>query len=304
MASVATHKRRGINSSAAIKVACIAGSTANLTLSGEQTVDGIALAEDDRVLVKDQTDGTENGIYEVATGTWERAPDFDGAFDIAEGTIVPVSRGAVNANTNWKVTNTGNIVIGTTVITMASAAALVSPSSGVWSLISSSNIAAGANIDVEWDETLYHEVKLIIEDAEADTDNVVVYSRLGYDGKDAGTIRSSSGDYDSVWTNLTGSGFSSPAATTEVQVIPPNLGSDVGEYFNATISVRNFASVNSGAYIEYDVLYHTTAGAIVPQKTFAAVIGFEESYNWIRLYLSTGSWAANGTIKLYGLANS
>jgi len=177
-------------------------------------------------------------------------------------------------------------------------------SSGAWALISDSNIAAGANIDVEWDETTYHEVKLIIEDAEADTDNVVVYSRLGYDGKDAGTIRSTVGDYDSVWTNLTGASFSSPAATTDVQLTPPNLGSDVGEYFNAMISVRNFASANSGAYIEYDVLYHTTAGVIVPQKTFAAVIGFEEAYNWIRLYLSSGSWAANGTIKLYGLANS
>jgi phage-related tail fiber protein len=126
MASVTTHKRRGINATAAIKVACIAGSTANLTLSGEQTVDGIALVEDDRVLVKDQTDGTENGIYEVATGSWVRAPDFDGAFDVNEGTIVPVSRGTVNADTYWKLTNIGDIAIGTTALTFSATTVLSS----------------------------------------------------------------------------------------------------------------------------------------------------------------------------------
>jgi hypothetical protein len=119
MAQVSTDRRRGINSSAAIKVACITASTANLTLSGEQTVDGIALLEanEDRVLCKDQTDSTENGIYEVSTGTWTRAPDFDGPFDVVEGTIVPVSRGTVNADTEFRVSNTGDITIGTTALT-------------------------------------------------------------------------------------------------------------------------------------------------------------------------------------------
>src|SRR5210317_1985871 len=109
MATITTNRRRGVNASAAIKVACIAASTGNLTLSGEQTVDGIALVEDDRVFAKDQTDTTEIGIYTVSTGTWTRALDFDGSYDVVEGTIIPVSRGTANADTYWRITNTGTI---------------------------------------------------------------------------------------------------------------------------------------------------------------------------------------------------
>jgi len=119
MASVTTDRRRGINSGAAIKTPCIAASTANVTLSGEQTIDGVSLVTDDRVLLKDQTTATENGIYAVNTSTWSREPDFDGKFDVVEGTIVPVSRGTANATTYWRITNTGSITIGTTSLTFA-----------------------------------------------------------------------------------------------------------------------------------------------------------------------------------------
>jgi len=119
MPSVTTDRRRGINSSAAIKVPCIAASTANLTLSGEQTVDAIALVTGDRCFAKDQTDATEIGIYRVDTSAWQREPDFDGSYDVVEGTMVPVSRGTANADTYWRITNTGDIVIGTTSLTVA-----------------------------------------------------------------------------------------------------------------------------------------------------------------------------------------
>jgi len=52
-------------------------STANLTLSGTQTVDGVALVAGDRVLVKDQSTQANNGIYVVAAGAWSRAADAD-----------------------------------------------------------------------------------------------------------------------------------------------------------------------------------------------------------------------------------
>ena len=126
MASVSTDRRRGINSSAAIKAPCIAASTGNLTLSAEQTVDGIALVAGDRCFAKDQTDTTEIGIYVVASSTWARAVDFDGTYDVVEGTIVPVSRGTVNSDTYWKISNTGTITIGTTSLTVAATTVLSS----------------------------------------------------------------------------------------------------------------------------------------------------------------------------------
>lgn len=65
--------------------------TANLDLSGTETIDGVALAGGERVLVKDQTDTIQNGIYVCnAGGAWARATDFDAASDVIPGALVPV----------------------------------------------------------------------------------------------------------------------------------------------------------------------------------------------------------------------
>lgn len=106
MTSVSTDRRQGLNSSAAIKVPCRAGTTANIVLSGLQTIDNIVLAAGDRVLVKNQTTTTENGIYIADTGNWSRDLDFDGPYDIVEGTLIEVNNGTVNASTVWRVTTT------------------------------------------------------------------------------------------------------------------------------------------------------------------------------------------------------
>lgn len=74
---------------AAVRVA----TTANITLSGLQTVDGVTLAAGDRVLVKDQTTGSANGIYVAASGAWSRASDFDAAGEVVTGAYVPVQAG-------------------------------------------------------------------------------------------------------------------------------------------------------------------------------------------------------------------
>lgn len=117
MASTTTNRRQGLNTGAAVKVACKAATTANITLSGEQTIDGIACTDGDRVFVRTQTTASQNGIYEVSTSTWQRAKDFDGTFDVVEGTLIPVSRGSTYGGQVFRVTNTGTITIGTTSLT-------------------------------------------------------------------------------------------------------------------------------------------------------------------------------------------
>lgn len=119
MASVTTDQRLGVNASKAIKVPCRACSYgANITLSGEQTIDGIAIVSGDRVLVAGQTDGSENGIYDANTGTWTRSPDWDGANDVGPGTRVYVYSGT-NYTGTWIVGNTSAITIGTTSVTLS-----------------------------------------------------------------------------------------------------------------------------------------------------------------------------------------
>ena len=73
--------------------------TANITLSGHPTIDGVTVADADRVLVKDQTAAAENGIYIVSSGGWDRSTDMDSLFPIDEvkGSYVPVREGTANA---------------------------------------------------------------------------------------------------------------------------------------------------------------------------------------------------------------
>ncbi|MBA7622814.1 hypothetical protein ES703_30201 [subsurface metagenome] len=96
---------QGLNVHDAVAVA----TTENITLSGEQTIDGI-LTSSDRVLVKDQTDPKENGIYVSAAGAWTRATDMDGAEEVA-GSFVFVTSGTVNSNTGWVCTNEPESVV-------------------------------------------------------------------------------------------------------------------------------------------------------------------------------------------------
>lgn len=119
--STVTERIGGVSASLAVKAPAKAATTANITLSGLQTVDGVALATGDRVLVKDQTTATQNGIYQANTSTWTRAADFDGGRDVAKGTSVLVTDGTANANTYWRVSASNPITIDTTSITFAQA---------------------------------------------------------------------------------------------------------------------------------------------------------------------------------------
>jgi phage-related tail fiber protein len=96
------------------KAPVLMATTADVTLSGLQTIDGVAQADGDRVLCKDQDTASENGIYLARAGAWERAPDWDGTGDAVAGTFVFVSSGTTNDNTVWNVTTSGEIVVGTT----------------------------------------------------------------------------------------------------------------------------------------------------------------------------------------------
>lgn len=85
------------------KPAVAAATTADIALSGEQTIDGVAVVTGNRVLVKNQTTAADNGIYVVAAGTWTRATDFDALADNISSAAVFVSQGTTQADTGWTV---------------------------------------------------------------------------------------------------------------------------------------------------------------------------------------------------------
>jgi len=103
---------------AAYKAPCKVATTASITLAALQSIDGVTLVADDRVLVKDQSTASQNGIYVASSGNWERAPDWDDSRDVVEGTRVWVTDGSVNGQSEFVVTSADPIVPGTTSVTI------------------------------------------------------------------------------------------------------------------------------------------------------------------------------------------
>lgn len=102
------------------KQSCRAATTANITLSGLQTIDGVTLVAGDRVLVKSQSTGSQNGIYVAASGAWSRATDADSGAELSAGALIPVTEGTLNGDILWILSTNDPIVIGTTALVFAS----------------------------------------------------------------------------------------------------------------------------------------------------------------------------------------
>lgn len=118
-----------------------AASTANLTLTAEQTVDGVALVVGDTILVKDQTDGIENGLYEVKTTAWVRAPNLILGSNAA-GIAIFVNEGTVNADTIWVCTNdAATAIVGTDALVIVSTSTIV-PAKGTATIADFAAVAA------------------------------------------------------------------------------------------------------------------------------------------------------------------
>lgn len=106
----------GLISGLDIKQSCRASTTDNITLSGTQTVDGVALSAGDRVLVKSQTNATENGIWVVSAGAWTRAGDADNSpgLEVSPNMFTFIEEGTINGDTGWTLVTSGVITLGTT----------------------------------------------------------------------------------------------------------------------------------------------------------------------------------------------
>jgi hypothetical protein len=97
-------------------------STGNVTaLAGLTTIDGVALASGDQVLLKNQTTAYENGLWVVDTGPWQRRSDLPATARSGAGWAVCVREGAINAQTAWAIlaggSETQQPIVGTDALT-------------------------------------------------------------------------------------------------------------------------------------------------------------------------------------------
>ena len=111
------------------KASCVAATTVDITLSGTQTIDGIALIAGDRCLVKNQTLSQNNGIYVVSASAWTRATDMD-AWAEVPGAFTFVEQGTTWADTGWVCTSNAGGTLGTTPITWVQFAGVGSYTAG------------------------------------------------------------------------------------------------------------------------------------------------------------------------------
>jgi hypothetical protein len=139
----------GLDVKASVRVA----TTANITLSGTQTIDGVAVVVGDRVLAKNQTTASANGIYVVAAGAWARSADADSNAEVTSGLFTFVSEGTINADTGWILSTNDAIVLGTTSLTFTqfSGAGSVGAGNGLTQTGNTLDVGAGTGITVAAD---------------------------------------------------------------------------------------------------------------------------------------------------------
>lgn len=99
------------------KHSVLVATTANIALSGILTIDDVLLPADARVLVKNQAQAKDNGIYTVSsTGVWKRAQDADSNLEVTPGLFVSVEKGTANGDSIWQLVTDGPITLGTTAL--------------------------------------------------------------------------------------------------------------------------------------------------------------------------------------------
>ena len=124
----------GLHPKTAVLVATT-GESINLSTGGLLTVDGLVVQNGDRVLVKNQSSGSENGIYVASASTWTRSTDFDGnpEGEVEQGALIPVITGGTLQNSQW-ILITKDPVVGVSALT--------------FTLFSSGAYVAGTGIDI------------------------------------------------------------------------------------------------------------------------------------------------------------
>jgi hypothetical protein len=112
--------RSGLDVKASVRVASVAPVAIATALEAGDVIDGVTLVAGDRVLLKDQSTASENGIYvAVASGAGvaSRAADADTSAEVTTGMFTFVSEGTVNADSGFVLTTNDTITLGTTGLT-------------------------------------------------------------------------------------------------------------------------------------------------------------------------------------------
>jgi hypothetical protein len=145
---------QGIDWKASVRAATTSNITLASALENGDTLDGVTLATGDRVLVKNQSTGSENGIYVVkVSGAPDRSTDADTGAELTSNFAVFVEEGTANADQGYVLTNDGAITVGTTALTFTQFTGLgqVVAGDGLAKTGNTLNVTAGTGISITGD---------------------------------------------------------------------------------------------------------------------------------------------------------
>jgi hypothetical protein len=249
--------RSSLDIKASVKVATVV----NITLSNTQTVDGVALAVGDRVLVKDQATAAQNGIYVVASGTWLRSTDADTNDKVTAGMFTFVEQGTVNADSGWALSTDGAIVVDTTALTFVqfSGAGQITAGAGLTKTGNTLNVGAGTGIAVNADDVALTGQALALHNLA--TNGLITRTAAGtVTGRSLAGIndRTTVTNGDGVAGNPTVDIASTYAGQTSITT----LGTITTGTWNATAIAPTSGGTGLTSYATGDILYASSANTL------------------------------------------
>ena len=258
----------GLTEGLAIKRPVRVATTANITLSGTQTIDGVAVVADDRVLVKNQTTASQNGIYKVASGTWSRAKDFDGNGDLVTGTRVLVTAGSTNIRREFCVTTANPIVIDTSSITFEQIP--VTDDAGLLSSSTVLNVGSGQTYATLQAAADYLADKVIAADA---TVTIKVHGQVSTSTSVLWTVDHPQasrivlvGNSDTISATIQSSGHT-VTGSADNYTVTMKLNSVTGVSAGAVVLVRDPKNDDNQLFWGYDAALSTKAGKLTTSGT-------------------------------------
>lgn len=230
-----------------IKDAVIVATTANITLSGLQTIDGVTLTANQRVLVKNQTTGSQNGIYLSNSGAWTRSTDANTSSNLLPNILVPVSTGTISADTVFALTTDAPITVDTTSLTFTQFGTGSSPVTASGVLLKTAN-----DIALQFGNTLRNNAGLLdnkFKDVSVSSDTNGVFAAVPFNILSVASITTANGQLATSTTLV-----KTPIGAIKVGVNVGNnvtLGNGVKTtdcYFSADggATAKTFATIAAG----------------------------------------------------------
>jgi hypothetical protein len=210
----------------------------NIALTGLQTIDGVSLNAADRVLVKDQTDATTNGIYVVSASGWTRATDANSSANVTPGLFTFVEEGTLNSDQGFVLATNGSITLGTTTLSFTQF-------SGVGEIITGTGLSKSGN-------TLSISVSYVGQTSIVTLGTVTTGTWQGtvVAGQYGGTGVNNAGKTITLGGNLTTSGAFATTLTVTgtTNVTLPTSGTLVNSAVTSLTSLSSVGTITTGVW--------------------------------------------------------